>query len=145
MKNVIFLFFTLATTLAFGQRPERDSVRNPQAREKIRAAHAAYITERLQLTASEAEKFWPLYREYGQKRRQAHEQLREARRAGADEKVLLDLDLKVKQKELDLDKEYSKRFEEIISPEKVVKLHQAEADFRKLVLRQIQQRQRRRR
>jgi hypothetical protein len=132
------------STLALGQRFERDSVRNPQAREKIRAAHAAYITERLQLTASEAEKFWPVYREYGQKRRDLRNPFRDARKAGADEKTLLDLDLKIKQQELDLEKEYSQRFEKIISPEKVVKLQQAEADFRKLLLRQIQQRHHRR-
>ena len=141
MRNIIVLI-TLAfmSTLAFGQRFERDSVRNPQAREKIRAAHAAYITERLQLTASEAEKFWPVYREYGQKRRELRNPFREARKSGADEKTLLDLDLKIKQQELDLEKEYSQRLEKIVSPEKVVKLQQAEADFRKLLLRQIQQR-----
>jgi hypothetical protein len=145
MTKYAILFFTVLATTAFGQRAERDSLRNPEARDKIRAAHAAYITERLQLTSSEAEKFWPVYREYGEKRREIHGQLRDARRSGADEKALLDLDLKIKQQELDLEKEYSKRFEKIISPEKVVKLHQAELDFRKLVLRQIQQRQHRRR
>lgn len=145
MTKYAILFFSLVVATAFGQRAERDSLRNPEARDKIRAAHAAYITERLQLTASEAEKFWPVYREYGEKRREIHAQLRDARRSGADEKALLDLDLKIKQQELDLEKEYSKRFEKIISPEKVVKLHQAELDFRKLVLRQIQQRQHRRR
>lgn len=145
MKNTILLIIlAFVSTLALGQRIERDSVRSPQAREKIRAAHAAYITERLQLTSSEAEKFWPIYREYGQKRRELRNPLREARKSGADEKTLLDLDLKIKQQELDLEKEYSHRFEKIISPEKVVKLQQAETDFRKLLLRQIQQRHRRR-
>jgi hypothetical protein len=140
MKNTILLIiFACMSTLALGQRFERDSVRNPQAREKIKAAHAAYITERLQLTPSEAEKFWPVYREYGQKRRELRNPFREARKAGADEKKLLDLDLKIKQQELDLEKEYSQRFEKIISPEKVMKLQQAETDFRKLLLRQIQQ------
>jgi hypothetical protein len=146
MKNTILLIvFTLISVVTFGQRVERDSVRSPQAREKIRAAHAAYITERLQLTSSEAEKFWPVYREYGQKRRQLRDTLREARKSGVDEKRLLDLDLKIKQQELDLEKEYAHRFEGIISADKVAKLQQAEADFRKLLLRQIQERQHRRR
>lgn len=146
MKNIIFLFFVTVSCLsASAQQYGRDSLRNTQGREKIRAAHAAYITERLQLTPSEAEKFWPVYREYGEKRHHTREQLREARRSGATEKTLLDLDLKIKQQELDLEKEYSQKFEKIISPEKVLKLQQAETDFRKLLLRQIQQRQHRRR
>lgn len=118
-------------------------MRDPQSREKIRAAHAAYITERLELTSAEAEKFWPVYREYGQKRRELREQFRKARQGDTDEKELVDLDLKTKQQELDLEKEYSQRFLKIIDAEKLLKLRQAEGDFRKLVMRQVQQRHRR--
>ncbi|HEX8041626.1 MAG TPA: hypothetical protein VF490_20905 [Chryseosolibacter sp.] len=146
MKTTIFLMLLACATLSsFAQQFERDSIRDPRGRERIRAAHAAYITERLQLTPAEAEKFWPVYREYSEKRRQTRDKMREARRQGMDEKALLDLDLKIKQQELDLEKEYSVRFEKIISSEKLLELRQAEADFRKLLLRQIQQRQRRRR
>lgn len=142
----MLLFFLAATAIsAFGQDQEADSLHYSRGREKIRAAHAAYITERLQLTASEAEKFWPLYREFGQKRRELRGRLREAKRAGADEQSLLDLDMKIRQQQLDLEKEYFQRFESIISAEKVLKLRQAEVDFRKLVLQHLQQRQHRRR
>jgi len=133
-----FSFFS-----AFAQEEDTARIRDPRAREKIRAAHAAYITERLELTSAEAEKFWPVYREYGEKRREVRQKLRNARRQGADDKSLLDLDLKIKQQELDLEKEYSKLLRNIVSPEKILKLRQAEADFRKLLLRQIQQRRRR--
>ncbi len=145
MKKTAFLILVTFTALSsFAQEFERDSVRDPRGRERIRAAHAAYITERLQLTASEAEKFWPVYREYTEKRWSAREKMRDARRNGLDEKALLDLDLKIKQKELDLEREYSDRLQKIISAEKLLKLRQAEADFRKLLLRQIQERHRRR-
>lgn len=139
------MLLACGTVSSFAQQFERDSTRDPRGRERIRAAHAAYITERLQLTPAEAEKFWPVYREYGEKRRQARDQMREARRQGMDEKGLLDLDMKIRQQELDLEKEYSDRFRKIISSEKLLQLRQAEADFRKLLLRQIQNRQRRRR
>ena len=58
-----------------------------------------------------------------------------------DEKTLLDLDFKIKQQELDLEKEYSDKFLKVISPQKLVQLHQAEDDFRRLLIRQIEQRQ----
>ncbi len=114
--------------------------RDPKAQEKIKAAQAAYITERLELTPEEAERFWPVYREYSEKRRAIREQLRDARKDGRDEKELLDLDLKVKQQELDLEKDYQGRFQNIIPAQKLVNLRQAEIDFRRLLLRQLQQR-----
>ena len=128
---------------SFGQDDDTETIRNPKASEKIKAAHAAYITERLELTSAEAEKFWPVYREYGEKRKEIRQQFRDAKRSGEDEKTLLELDLKIKQQELDLEKEYSLRFQKIISPEKLMKLRQAEIDFRKLLLRQILRRQQR--
>ena len=145
-KTNIFLFTIIFCSLtAVAQVEPAENIRDPRAREKIRAAHAAYITQRLELTSPEAERFWPVYREYGEKRRALRQPLREERSKGADEQKLLDLDLKIKQQELDLEKDYTQRFQKIISAEKLLKLRQAEVDFRKLILRQVQQRHHRRR
>lgn len=143
-KNIFLISVIFCSLSAIAQEQPDENIRDPRAREKIRAAHAAYITERLELTSSEAEKFWPIYREYGEKRSALRQQLRENRSQGADEQTLLDLDLKIKQQELDLEKDYTQRLQKIISAEKLLKLRQAEGDFRKLLLRQIQQRHRRR-
>jgi hypothetical protein len=144
MRKILLLFLTLSSVAVYAQHEEMDDVRDPRAREKIRAAHAAYITERIELTSSEAEKFWPVYREYAEKRRNLRQQLRDARQTETDEKKVLDLDLKIKQQELDLEKEYMERLQKIVSPQKLTKLRQAEVDFRKLLFKQIQQRRRRR-
>jgi hypothetical protein len=139
MKTFLVLLFVLITLPVLAQDDDLTQ-RYPNAREKINAARAAYITERLSLTPNEAEKFWPLYREYSQKRQDLRKQYREAKRSGMEEKSLLDLDLKIKQQELDLEKEYSEKFQKVISPQKLVQLHDAEDDFRKLIIRQIEQR-----
>lgn len=144
MKRYALIFLLTSAFLpALAQRGQPQG--NPDTKEKIRAAHAAYITERLELTPGEAEKFWPVYREYAEKRRGLRRQLRETRRDEANEEKLLELDLKIQQDELDLGKEYSQKFQKIIPAEKLIKLRQAEADFRKLIFRQIQKRQRQRR
>jgi hypothetical protein len=143
MKNyILFLLIVHSAGLAFSQGQRRESAGDRKGREKIKATHAAYITERLELTSDEAERFWPVYREYGEKRKAIRQQYREAKRNGEDEQALVDLHLNIKQQELDLEKAYSVRFLEIISAEKMLRLQQAETDFRKLVLRQIQQRRR---
>jgi hypothetical protein len=142
--RLVNVFFLLAISVrAFAQQDDDLEViqPDPKAEQKIKAAHAAYITERLGLTPDEAEKFWPVYREYSQKRQEIRQQFKTAKEKGTSEKELLDLDLKVKQQQLDLEKDYSGRFQKVITPQKVMNLRQAEGDFRKLLLRQIQQRQ----
>lgn len=59
-KNIaIVIFLLFATTLVFGQRKPN--------RGKIRTLKVAYLTERLDFTSSEAEKFWPIYNAYQDK------------------------------------------------------------------------------
>jgi hypothetical protein len=145
MKHLLKIFLLLLLALpALAQQevdPEEAQAADPRVKDKINAARAAYITERLALTSEEAEKFWPVYREFVQKRLDLRKQFRDARRSGQDEKALLDLDLKIKQQELDLEKDYSGRLQKVISAQKLMNLRQAEIDFRRLLLRQIQQRQ----
>lgn len=146
MKRSILIFLITAVYLpVLAQRGQAPYTRNPGTNEKIRAAHAAYVTERLELTPEEAERFWPVYREYAEKRRGLRHQLRENQRNEANEEKLLERDLKIQQDELDLEKEYLQKFQKIIPAEKLIKLRQAEADFRKLIFRQIQLRHRQRR
>lgn len=142
MKLIKILFLCAISFSALAQDDDQDLPQpDPKAAQKIKAAHAAYITERLGLTPEEAEKFWPVYREYAQKKQEVRQQLKTAKDKGASEKELLDLDLKIKQQQLDLEKDYSGRLQKVITPQKLMNLRQAEGDFRKLLLRQIQQRQ----
>ena len=55
MKRVLFLFLTFLVFTAYGQDDKRS---------QIQAMKTAYITEELELTTSEAEKFWPVYNAY---------------------------------------------------------------------------------
>lgn len=140
MISLLFLFSFLLTWAQEHDVKEQEPV-DKQAREKINAARVAYITERLALTPEEAEKFWPLYREYADKQRSLRQQYKEAQKEGKPAEELLNLEHELKQKNLDLDKEYSGRFKQTISPEKLMNLRKAEGDFRKLVMQQVQQRQ----
>lgn len=55
MKKALFLFLSLLTFTAIGQDDKHS---------QIKAMKTAYITEELDLSASEAEKFWPVYNSY---------------------------------------------------------------------------------
>src|SRR5688500_7950637 len=142
MKNIFLLVIIFASISAAGQHDRRGVRGNEENRDKIRAAHAAYITQRIELTTSESEKFWPLYREYFEKRRDLRQRMRDARQAESNDKDLLEMDLSTKKEELELERELMEKLQEFIPAEKLVKLRQAEIDFRKLLLRKVQERRR---
>jgi len=64
MKRIIILTVTLFSLVTFAQEKKGGG------REKVRAYKIAYLTEKLDLSAKEAEKFWPLYNSYNDKRRE---------------------------------------------------------------------------
>lgn len=128
-------------TPTFAQDDDVTAGEDPKARARIEAARAAYITERLDLTPQEAEKFWPLYGEFADKRKALIRQYREAKRSGKSEEELITLQLKLKQDELDLEKSYSDQFLKVIPAQKLVNLRNAERDFSRLVMKQLQKRQ----
>jgi hypothetical protein len=121
---------------------------DPSAQEKIKAARIAFITERLGLTPEEAEKFWPVYREFSMKRMELKKQFEQkqnspdpAKTPEQNEKENIEFGLQLRQKELDLEKEYSGKLLNVVPPQKVMALRGAEEDFRRLVIKQIQHRQ----
>jgi hypothetical protein len=148
MKNlmIIILVFCFGT-LAYGQQDDEQIRRDPKAMEKIQALRTAYISEKLGLTPDQAEKFWPVYREFTQERAKLREQFKEAQRSinpnnanPKKEQELVNLGLEVKQKELNLEKDYSGRLMKVITAQQVLNLRKAEQEFRELVMQQLQQR-----
>lgn len=120
---------------------------DPKVREKVEAARIGMITNRLGLTPEQAEKFWPIYREFSQKRQEFRQEFRQAQQ-GIDpnnpdpkkQQDLVNFGLQLKQKELDLEKDYSGRIMTVITVQQLLSLRKAEQDFRQLVLNQLQQR-----
>jgi hypothetical protein len=138
--SVILFFFTLALpAMAQGEEPAMD--KDPKTRARIDAARAAYITDRLGLTTEEAERFWPVYNEFSNKRQELRQQFVGAKRSGKSDQELVDLGLKIKQQELDLEKDYSGKMLNVISAQKLMTLRTADREFTRLILQQIQQRQ----
>jgi len=142
MQRIILI--TLLSLAFFSGYSQDDEVpqADGKAREKIQAARIAYITEKLGLTPDEAERFWPVYREFALKRQELKQQLKQTReKPGVSEKEMVDAGLQFKQKDLDLEKEYSGKLLNVISAQKLLTLRKAEEEFRVMILKQLQQRQ----
>lgn len=121
---------------------------SPEARQKIEAAKIALITERLELTPEQAEKFWPIYREFSEQNREIRNDFRQARKgfdpneaSEEENKKMLEMANTVKQRQLDLEKEYSQRILEVISSRQLNNLRKAENDFKEMLLRRIRAQQ----
>ena len=123
------------------------NAQDQQARDKIESARIALITERLGLAPEQAEKFWPVYREYSEKRRELARELQQARQ-GVDpqnmteeqSRELVNLAMEMKQRQLDLEKEYSNKLMNVISSQQMLSLRKAEDDFRRMLLQKLQER-----
>ena len=118
--------------------------------EKIEAAKIALITERLELTPEQAEKFWPIYREYNNKVQDVRREFNQKRRnfdpnkaTEEENKKMLELATTVKENQLKLEKEYSTRILNVITTRQLNNLRKAERDFKEMLLRRVRERQRR--
>ena len=93
--------------------------------EKIQALKIAFITQKLQLTPDEAQKFWPVYNQYDNEIRSLPK--------GGDV-------IGTEEKLLNIRKKYEPSFEKVIGPQKLNKLFNAERDFRDILIRRLQNR-----
>jgi len=149
MKKLIILgVYLLCGWMAIGQDPtETDIALDPTVQEKIKNLRIAYISDKLGLTPDQAEKFWPVYREFSDKRKEIRQEFVEARKQiktdnpdQAKQEELVKMGFALKQRELDLEKVYSERLLRVISAQQMLNLRKAEGDFQRIILEQIQQR-----
>ena len=99
------------------------------------------------LTVQQAEKFWPVYHEFAGKQSELRQQLKEARRQidpnnsnPKKDQELVNLGFQLKQRSLDLEKDYSGRMLNVISAQQILHLRGAEKEFNRMILNQLQQR-----
>ncbi|SHJ51804.1 hypothetical protein SAMN04488028_101374 [Reichenbachiella agariperforans] len=120
---------------------------NKTAIDKIESAKIALITDRLDLSPEQAEKFWPLYNEYSNKKmelRQEYRRFRANSQGGQlseeESKRALERGQKLKERQLQIERNYSERLLTVITNRQLLQLRAAEDDFRKMLLQRLEQR-----
>ncbi len=149
MKKLLIpiLFFMCALNGVAQDNPPQEK-QDPKNQEKIHLARIALISEKLKLTPEQAEKFWPIYREFTEHRMELRKQLRDAERTQDPSKPkperdqeLIKLALQLKQQNVDLEKNYSERLLKVISAQQLLTLPKAEEEFRRMLLHRLQERE----
>jgi Spy/CpxP family protein refolding chaperone len=143
MKNNILIlmvgFLMLTTQTTFAQPGH--------IKDRIQKARKEYVIKRLDLTQEQQKKFVPLYEDYTSKQHEIQKQIRFLRLetgslALSDAEMNADIDkmIELKQKELDLEKEYIGKFRQILNVKQVVEMYKAERDFVRVVLKRLRDR-----
>ena len=141
----------MSCSALFAQEQRREGDR-PGWHERMKAEKIAYLTEKLELTPQEAERFWPVYNENqkvkwesSRKAMEAYKKLGDAVKAeknGKELASLLDSYLSLAAAGKDLDAKAAKAYRKVLPEEKVAKLFIFEESFRKQLLRRLQTRSR---
>jgi hypothetical protein len=111
--------------------------------DRIEALRADFITKKLQLSANESEKFWPLYNELNDKIKALKRNVRKTftidpeKLSEADAEDLYQVDVRSKVLEAEIYKQYSEKIKTVIGVKKTIKLRIAEQDFKREVINSI--------
>lgn len=136
-KTLIPVFALLLSVNLYAQKPNK---------EKVKALKVAHITEQLDLTAKEAQAFWPVYNaneeannklrdNSGLKRLENFDNVTEAEaKAHLDKIVTMELSRQ------QLQKEYFTKLSDILSSKKILKLMYAEKTFRRKMIQEFKER-----
>lgn len=144
MKRIVILLILVGLT-SWGWAQGRHG-------ERIRAFKTGYLTQELELSPDEAEKFWPVYNEYESRifelrvegRRQSRDKISSLGGPEAltedQAKAFLDQLFENEEKLLDLKKELYRSLEKVLPPSKLLRLHKAEHDFNRRLLSEYKRR-----
>jgi hypothetical protein len=138
-KIAITLLFIVITMSAFSQKKEK--------RERIKTLKIAFITEKLELTETEAQKFWPIYNAHETNNDALRQQSRQNRKdadlesmSEADAKSMIDKMLVLEQKKLELRTKFASDLMKVIPAKKVILLKISEDEFNKRMFNEIRKR-----
>ena len=151
IKTIIVLSLVfLMIPVTFGQSKEEkkqhtQKTKKRPSREKVKAMKIGYITDKLSLTAEEAQKFWPVYNEFEDKMDDIRKKRKEAYKKSKESGELTDVEIEkrvdshifMEQKELDIKKEYHAKFKTVLPIKKVAKLYKANENFKRDLLKKI--------
>lgn len=139
--SLSILFMALICNVVVSQDSHKD---RSKKHKRMKAKKIAYITDALELTPAESEKFWPVYNEF----KKAHEALLDKRQpydklsdvSEAEAKELLSKSILRDKKKIELKEKYNAKFLACISAKKLVLLPDVERKFRRDILSSIRDR-----
>jgi len=143
MKKIYTILLLLVTVIAFGQGME-DRI------ERVKALRVAYISEKLNLTTDEAQRFWPVFNQFDDKMDGLHKQKRQlmfklrpenaSRLSEKETTILMDEDDRLEEEIQNNRRQLVKNLQGVIPNQKILMLRQIEVEFKQKLLNQMKNR-----
>lgn len=113
-----------------------------QAQDRIKALKVAFITEKLNLSPEESEKFWPVYNQYEAEQKRIRQKYRPEQDLNSlndqeVERAVLDR-FEMEEELIKLKRDYFQRMKTFMAVRKIALLQRSEQDFNRELLRRIQ-------
>jgi hypothetical protein len=131
----ILLIFTMCLSVTLSAQRPNLSRNNPQRPnvERVKAVRVALLTQKMNLSTEEAEKFWPVYNDYEKEQKKIREKFQPNKNIMAlddasVEKHLLGL-LDMEEELVKMKKKYYQNFSKIIGYRKVAILAKSDREF----------------
>ncbi|MXO05335.1 sensor of ECF-type sigma factor [Flavobacterium sp. HBTb2-11-1] len=142
IKNILPLLLFLTSFSIFAQNGKID-----EKREKIKAFKVSFLTTELELTSTEAEKFWPIYNAYDDKQYELKylkmktyiKQLKDENLKNLSDKEAVTLlsQIESTDKEIyQLREKYMNSLKKVLPAKKILLLKKSEDDFNRKLLQQ---------
>lgn len=140
-KNLLIVFLFISITgsynASFAQfrnnlRGNGQSSNTPQA-EKLESIKIGYITQKLNLTPSEAQRFFPVYNQY----------VNEIKEVNQEQNARNLSEIEREEKILAIRKKYNDEFRKVVSNDKANTFFSLEKDFRQMLQKELENRRKR--
>ena len=145
MKNLL-LCITLLFLITGASIPGFSQDRHHPSKERIQNiqnAKIAFLTEKLDLTPEQSQRFWPIYNQLETEKEAYRQKWRSLRNENLDAmndveiRNALNTRLSWRQGELDLDKQYMDKFLRVISVRQLAILYRSEREFTRVLLKKL--------
>ena len=125
-------FFVLSLAATFAQRP------SSKTNDRIESYQVGFITQKLNLSTEEAQKFWPLYNQYKEQTKKLRQdgkfaQLTEEM-SDSEAEQFIKTALEREAKELELKKEFIQKLRPVLPARKIARLQDLEREFKRELL-----------
>jgi hypothetical protein len=122
---------------------DEEEIPTGKAGERIQALKIGFITERLQLTTEESQKFWPIFNEYEAEQKKIRQKYKFkkdfATMTDAEAEQSLNAGLEMEQQLLNIKKDYTQRMKRAVPVRKIAMLARVERDFKQELLKKLRE------
>jgi hypothetical protein len=132
-----FILFLNTSAAQRNANPER-------MKERMDSYRIAFITEKLNLTPEESQKFWPLYNQFHEQGKKLRQDERNQKSvddmSDAEAEQFIKIAIEREEKELNARKEFVQKLKNVLPAKKIAKLQGLEKEFKKELLERSKER-----